>query len=421
MDDIEQKTLTRALQKIGPKVAGRVKMMDLRKLGEYMAEEWGRHHKAVHAIVRYNLERHLRPEDVYTRYGNDSYLVILARASEEEAQAKCALMARQITSRLLGESGAQYSVEIRTAAFTEDGRVVFELTPHLDGMAASGETEDPGPSVPPAEPRMAVPKDPQRDDLADIEFVFRPLLSVGTNVLSTFLCLPVRKTSTGHFESGYATLLDDTDHQLIRELDIRTLHKAASEIRRLREVGAHSLVALPIHFETLRHLEYQERYLEECQRSIGEGSSNVIFELIGLQPGISPFQILEATSRLRLHGRQIIARVPISQRDFGGFRDIGLHAVGIDLYGEWRSEEWIIEQVNQFAESAEAHSLKTYVHGVRRISLNSALICAGIDYVGGYPISGASNVSPDVSAFDIHTIYGSLMATTARAEGQAAP
>ena len=83
----------------------------------------------------------------------------------------------------------------------------------------------------------------------------------------------------------------------------------------------------------------------------------------------------------------------------------GIHGVGVDLFDDSRSEAQIIGMLDRFSMRASEENLVTYGYGTRTLSLNTAAMCSGLDFVGGYPVSPTSDSVTDVSEFDLRAAY----------------
>ena len=90
-----------------------------------------------------------------------------------------------------------------------------------------------------------------------------------------------------------------------------------------------------------------------------------------------------------MYSHSICARVPLDREDFHNYQYSGIAAVGVDAYPLDQDQEQLAFQLSDFVERANAQSLKTYVHGIRSLSLSTFVSCSGFDSVGGHALTNA--------------------------------
>lgn len=379
--------LHHALLLHGPEAASRVHVIDLGRLRPRFGDRWDRSLEKIDAIAAETIQRHLAPEDVFSRYGETSYLLVLARLNPHDAQLKCLLVAREIARRLVGSEGAAEDIDIEGAAIGPKGELEFR------------KAEDRSP--PAAEAGSVAPRPAQ----GDVQFVFRPLLALRGMVVSTYFCLPIRRTRGIAFDSGYEVLPDPYDSHQIADLDLRTVSRVALEAEEMARSGTQALLSLPVHFETLAGHQGRLPYLKYCARHLAGHAGRLIFELVNLPEGIPQSRLIELAGMLRPTARAVIARFPLARKNFAACRAAGLHAVGADIFHAEEDETVLIRKMDEFVEAASREGLKTYIHGIRTVSLGTAAIASGFDYVDGYALSSIAYAPRQAERFDLHTLY----------------
>jgi len=402
--------LHNALSLHGPAAASRVHLIDFAGLRTRFSDRWERSQAKVHAIVTECIQRHLAEVDVYNQFGDTSYLLVFARLSVQEAQLKCLLIVREMARRLVGSDEAAREIDILGTVLRADGQLEFrklpqsEVLPHEqkhrpaakkpDFLLASPVLHHLGRSV----------------DWESIQFVFRPLLALRGMVVSTFICLPVRRTDANNFVSGYDVLPDPADPLQVGDLDLLTAAKVAFEAESMAKAGSlQGLLSLPVHFETLANQHGRSLYLKYCAEYLKPHAGRLIFELVNLPDGVPQSRLVDLTTLLRPTARAVIARFPLTRHAFGPCRAAGLHAVGSDIFRTGMDEATLIREMDLFVEAANRENLKTYIHGVRSISLNTAAIAAGFDYIDGYALSSVSCSPGQAQRYDLHSLYQLLL------------
>ena len=405
--DLEAK-LHDALSSHGSQVNCRVFLVELDTLRDQFGEKWDRMFDKVHIIARESIERHLAGVDVYTQYNETSYVVVYAELNPHEAKLKCLLIAREMARRLIGSETASDQIIVKTAVTRDDGEIVFEEVGTFDSVAQDFKTADTGG---PSRQLLAVPDLTHGwgDYWNELQFIYRPLLALRGMVVSTYMCIPVRPAVGNKFNSGYQVLHDSFDANQIADLDLFTLAVVATDAAEMATSGAVALLSVPVHFETLANSHNRKRFLGYCRKWLEAHAGHLIFELVGLPEGVPQSRLVDLVSMLKPHARAVIARFPLARGVFGSYRVAGLHAVGVDIYYSQEREATMMRQMEKFVAAANKEFLRTFIHGVRTISLNTAAITAGFDYVDGYALSSVANVPKHAERYELSSLYRPLL------------
>ena len=94
---------------------------------------------------------------------------------------------------------------------------------------------------------------------------------------------------------------------------------------------------------------------------------------------------------------------------FKGYHESNVHAVGIDVYKHAGIESDVMEIICAFLTAAKHHSLRTYIIGIGTISLYSAAIAEGFDYIAGYALANSVASAEDIYKFELETPYAQLL------------
>lgn len=378
-----------------------VYMIDLSKIRDRLGDKWAKSLDKIHVKIDNILKNKVTDRDLYIRRDEVTYLLVFDALPKLRGHLKANMLNEDIARALVGVKEAASLTNVMDVTIDNEGKVTVVDTPSKDQLIAEivskADTERTrGPSEESYESPLL---------LEDVEFIYRPMLVTRTQVVSTYLCIPVSKGKNSNYASGYEVLGNNPSSQEIFELDHLIQHVAALELDKMIKSHSRSLIALPVHFETLAGVQRRMKYLSNIEEIMDVHTKRIVFEMVGLPDNIPQTRILELTSALRSHSRAIIARFSTSHGDFPAYRTAGLHAVGIDVFNQSKPEKMLIKDMETFAENAKENNLRTYVHGVRSISLLTAAICAGFDYIDGYALSSVATDALDVQGFSLAAPY----------------
>lgn len=387
-------------------VSSRVYLIDLDAIRQRMGEKWPQVAGKAQAITLQSIERHLTPTDMASPYGDGTFLLVFSRLSQREAELKCLLIAREAGRRLVGSDEAADMVKVRSVVVEDDGSMAF-VDADLDASTAALRREVGAAAIRSlkALPRLLTDGLGHWDEL---QFIYRPLLSLRGMVVSTFICVPIRALDHGAYASGYRVLTDPGDECQIADLDTVVLAKVVADLTATGNRDVRALLSLPVHFQTLAVPRFRDVYLDLCRRHLTTFDTRVIFELVELPEGIVQSRLHNLVATLRPYSRAVIARLPLGQNSLASFRLAGLHAVGADIYYSRDPEPSLMRSMDQFVEKAEKQSLKTYIHGLRTVSLTTAAISSGFDYIDGYSLSCIVDIPKRPLRYDLGQLYSAF-------------
>ncbi|WP_135079577.1 hypothetical protein [Terasakiella sp. SH-1] len=384
---------------------GRVFVLELAPVAEHVGERWDRLREQIYATTEDVIKHRLHDDDVYCRWDEKKYLIAFGMLDQARARIKINLIAQEITQRLLGSPDPKKAITVTMASADENGRFFWQQGADPSQLIVEDDEE--------AAPIRAS-QDVRTHALVkeDVDFIFRPLWFVKNKIISSYFCIPVRPQGPGRFLSSYNVLDDHLDPAALEALDLMTMKRIHREALKLEKMKNPALLTVPVHFESLASTGRRSILLEQCKRNLAPHQGRIVIELTHLPDGIPQSRLQDLIQALKPFSRAVMARFDSMHRDFSGFKHIGLHAVGVDLYDDRRSELNIMNDMEQFAASAAKFGLHTYMHGVRSISLTTAAICAGIDYVDGYAITDVQEGARDVQYYSIRMPYVSKYAAS---------
>lgn len=406
-NDFEEK-LRAALDFHEDETTSHVYLFDLESLRQQFGKKWDLMLNKIHEIVHESIEHHLSNADTCNQYGEASYVVVFTQLDEREARLKCSLITKELAHRLVGSESASNEICLKMAMIADGDQLTFNEISDIDFEVkkTKSQTQTLGNRQLIVEPKLRT-----RDSVnwGEVQFVYRPLLTLRGMIVSTYICLAVKQGDDGVYSSGYDVLLDSSDFFQVKDLDLLSLANVATETVGMAATGAKALLSLPVHFETMADPHSRSIYLDYCHRFLKPHAERLVFELVELPEGVPQFRLIELVGMLRPSARAVIARFPITRKNFGTCRSAGLHAVGTDLYYSHERELVTMKQMNQFVASANKEFLKTYIHGIHTVSLNTAAITAGFDYVDGYALTSVANAPKQACRYDLHAMYSPLL------------
>lgn len=366
-------------------LAGKVNFIGLSKIKEKLGDRWPKLAERADEITRKAIERRLIRADVYTRYKELHYLIIFANLTEDQAKLKCALIAEEITKRLLGDEITPEDLEVKTMVSHVQGKFAFEDIPSIEALAAQFSDEGTKAVGGPTDQAQADESwwddEETSDPLAQVQLVYRPMWDIKRNAVTTFVCAPAQTCPAGRLLVGEGEIPRLDEPSVAIRLDQLVQKRVIGDLRRLDAAGQSLLLCLPVHFETLAVSQRRMAYIERCQRGIpSRATKRIVFELTGVPAGIPHNRLFELATALKRFSRGVLLRTTLGHSLFRPASETGIAALGIEHNSTaGQSEAKIIADMERFCTAAKKVGLTTYVHGLRTISLSTGAIAAGFD------------------------------------------
>lgn len=380
---------------------GRVNFVDLDGIKARLGARWPRVADRVDAIVRRAIERRLDTSDLYIPLAGHRYLITYGRLSPAEAALKTAMIGEEITRILVGEDFVGETLDVRTAVARVDGTLDFEEIPSVQQMverlyeAPETQAEDP------SKPELGAETDAAEDDpLAGVQLVYRPMWDVRRKVVSTFVYVPAVPRGSGQFAIGRAAIPSIEEPEVLRRLDVMTITAALADLARVAEHGRKLLLDVPVHFESIATTSRRAEYMKYCRVVPPDLQQFLIFELLGVPAGVPQSRLIELTMTLKRYSRSVLLRLPLVDPLFRSAGETGVNVVGASLVGLRLRERQIMRAFDRFCEGAQKAGLQTYVHGLRTLSLTTAAVSAGFDYIDGDIVTSVVDEPGEIYRFD---------------------
>jgi hypothetical protein len=384
-----------------------VHFLSLSKLRERPGPKWEKTAAWIDGMARQEIERRLVRADVFKCMDGLNYLVLFARLSLRQAQLKCALIAEDIARRLRGAAMDASALEVKTAMLQPDGSVVLVDVPAVADLAdailetrAEAGSAETATEVAPADAELDV-----SSSFVGIRFVYRPMWDVQRNALATYICVPAVDDGEGTTIAGEAAVRDIGHPDMAFELDKRVLTRVIDDLKILEAVGRKLLLIAPVHFETIANRRRRDVYLRLCKAISPACVKLVIFELIGVPEQIPPGRLFELTCHFRNVSRAVILRTPVTRSQIYFPYETGIFAVGADLSGSDRGEAELMRDMERLAGATAKAGLRSYIHGLGSVSLTTAAVGAGFDYIDGDMITNVVDAPRSAYRFEARNIY----------------
>jgi hypothetical protein len=434
-------------------INGTVHFVSLIKLREFYGDDWPQVEEHVHSVTCAAIAARLHRGDIYARYHDDGYLLLICNLWREAASTKCRLIARDISKQLFdgGDEGLIQTMEVNDAvqkAFAQNDQDLTsalsstskadESTPRnrldffdpdalarrasridVDGpregtslLSGEWERESDQESAPGPEwetddtyinPRVLA--DMYRND---VDFSYRPIWQIRNRIISSYVCVPISATPDGDLLLKESEAPSSPKNAAI---DFLLLERVSADLEVLLASGRKFVLMAPIHYSTLNVMKNRRLFLEVCGKIPDEQREFIVFEAVGLPPSLPSATITHVFSALQPFGRAILVRRRMEDRNLARLKSLGAYAVGVDLSSYDLPERKLVVQMDEFNARAQKAGLPTYVTGLKSISSTTAAIGAGFSLIGGEPILSLLSEPEGVIPFKITDLYQPIKAS----------
>lgn len=348
------------------------------------------------AVVR----RRLGPEDHLATGADGILLIAFAEDAGARANLSCAAIAGDLADLCdAGSLPAIHQVDIGENGLRLRARPLSSMIDEalcswpIHGVEYPGHAPNSGVAAPSV-------------DFADLDHVFRPIIEVRTKLVSIFQCIPVRPVRGGYVSGE--RVLDSSDDSGLAALDRASVRAVGAAANALGSGTVRSAFGVTVHFTTLDSSRHRDRFLDACGDHLRRNDMGLVFEIANVPSDATPARVGKLVESLPSGTRRLFVRCSGSSEAIAGFRAPGIHAVGLDVYDATSDEPRTMEQMDEFAAEAKRQQLRSYVVGVRSISLYTASVTCGFDFVGGHAVTPAVRDVGDIQGFRLNLPYLSL-------------
>lgn len=375
--------------------AGRLQMVDLAGLREHLGGQWEKGGEMIHQMAAGVIKRHLGRADVMSRHKDDSYIVLFAELSEEEAQIKAKFIADEIEERLLGASSGEHAIKVKSVVAHVDGSVAFK---ELDGDAlierlmAEAEEQFAKHSAQLEGEQHAASS---LDDRYEVRF--SPIWYVPKQVVSAHLCrIETRDGADAMAKIPDAKTREGIDHFALQ-------HGVERLVDQLSK-GQVEVVMVPVHYETLMDDHGLRRYIEAMSK-VPEQCRHLICHQIQRVPNeLAPARFNSVMSTLKQYSRAIICLVALDVHSPRLIEPTAVHSIAVDLRSFTGQEAKLMVRLQSLAAEVERRRFKSGVFGLRTRSQVMGALAAGFTYIHGTPIRAEHG---GLAAFGLADLYAS--------------
>jgi hypothetical protein len=418
--DIFAERLNRILWQRRSILSGNIHLVGLQKIRVRLGAEWPRISDRAQDVAQKTIQRFCKPDDIFTRYDELSFLIIFSDLSVEQAQLRCHEIGEEIGRRLLGDNFATEATEVSTGVFETDGSLIFnavskdELLRRLlppDATAAPaaamadasaterGETSSEG------LPDFSFAQVDRTKALASMDVMYRPMWNLRHKAIANYFV-------TAGAVNVFGDQLWDTnlrrefgDILSPAEFDIYVARRALRDMAANVAQGQKMLLCWPVHFETIAGRIGRQAYIGLCRDIPDAVRQLLIFELDGLPEGTPQSRLLDVLSVLRPFCRGQIVRVPWAFRQFSQMTGTGLNGIGFDLAAAPRGDAERIRILEDFAAAASKIGFRCYAHGLNSRAQALAAMAAGYEWINGEAVEHMVALPGPMMRFNLDDLY----------------
>lgn len=377
--------------------AAKVAVLNLDAIKAMMGAKWDRVEPLVVAFFESAIKSSLQRGDAYFKFGELDYIILYRHCSPEEAQAKCAVLCRNVCERLFGTEGVEAT--IRNLVGQVDDRLIEAQPAMLQAInksleqyghevfISSGSTQGNFSRTairPPVDLKFGHHDSCDIVWESDLSFTYRVIWDCVSRAIHCHLCqpLPPKGIDTELLNNnGFCTAAsgNETDCAL---LDRTVLAHCATRIDRLR--GPEARLAVPIHFSTLsraRPWVYFQEVYRQIPPSILKELAFVVFG-IGGAPNV---RLVQEMPRLAA-ARQVFCVADPGPNASVQFAYAKVHAVGMELTHSQHGQKSLPDSIKSIARAARSNGYESFLLGVSTASQARIAVTAGVRYIEGAPI-----------------------------------
>ncbi|MBM3573055.1 MAG: hypothetical protein FJX52_11995 [Alphaproteobacteria bacterium] len=364
---------TRARQAAGAAVAGNVQLIGLDDIKRHFGETWPSIRDAAHKAAEDIIRSHLTALDMFAPIKDESYILLFGELDRAGAEAKAKQIAAEITRRLCGEVEGGALVTVR--------KLVLEVERPKDGFKSIAEVHA---SFERAETKAAAQARQESARIGTgIQFGYWPTLNLSKRLIAIYDCNIMRRADVGYMLVGDDAYPPDATGEVAAALDVVALDAAHQGLKQIEQQGKRAVLLLPVHYETLAFRSFRDRYMQGVRAFPESAQRNLAFHVLGLPDGLPQTRLVEVVSRFRPWVLGFICRLPLERPEIERFVGSGLIAISTDAGGTATPPKAVFDQMRAFAATAREAKLRCMFVNARTVSLASAAVRAGFDFVNG--------------------------------------
>lgn len=292
-----------------------VHLLGLDEVRKALGDRWPELEHRVHRVVERVLGSFLSPHERYCRNGDGGYIVVFARATNEEAAARAAAIAEAIEAAVLGADDLTARARSLVPPLGERertalARVSAEVQEAAIDDPGLGRAAEPGSWLAGDWPMRPVEKDPvvelERQARERLRLDFEPVYDHAGLPTSMFLARP---DGDGGSVLGQLLGLARSLPNALPVHDVCLLDATLAALE--QEPGLEQmLVFAEVHYETLASRRFAEPYLARLRQIGPELQRSLALLIVGVAPGTYPPKLGRAVALVREFGRMRAVTLP---------------------------------------------------------------------------------------------------------------
>lgn len=383
---------------------GKLQFLGLGKVKKRLGKTWEGLKPIVFNTVEEAISKYLLPKDIFIRYKDDTYVIIFAEASPEEAQIKATLIAEEVRRQLFEHEEEELRnidvVESVSIVKTKNLKKSKNLLEAMDIiMTGNDNVKLPDKPKKPVQIQPTIEIDPyvkkqkpepvtspqKTQRKKPLHYSYVPLWEVKKKLLTTYLCLAQDNQLMDDPFDGHEMLFIGQPTSVKTRLDIQILNTVMRELEDMLGGNHKVSIACPVHYETLINPESHEKYILKCQKIPKDHKKFLIFLVWGLPETIHDSNVRKFFGALKNHGQAMYAQLPLNPKiDFHALSSWHFDVIGVRLKKATGGERQMISRLNEFSQNAKKVLIKkVFALDVVSLSVTTSAVCADFDFLGG--------------------------------------
>jgi GGDEF domain-containing protein len=389
---IEQTHFAARLQEIvstapGHGAAGKLQLLNLDELKKGAGDKWEAMAERARHVAQQVISHRLAPSDILAPYDDDSFVVLFAELTEEQARMKAAAIARELRERLLGELGPESKnwVKAFVTGIEDISPVSGEEATDL-GLAQLRALDDKFNQADDVAPEQLAPNDVElQRRVGEVGVSYRPTFLVSRGIIGLAEARTQRLDSLNRLLTG-ANAYPKNDAAVIFEIDRTVMTRAFQHLRDIVKDGrTPGILYITLHLQTL--IAHSSGQIIDLLRFLPVELRRFVIVGLNGQPQNAPrARIFELAQEVQPFCRSITLQVPADFHEFERAARMKISAVGLDLEEPDLGEvtpTLFSSQILPMASAARAAGIQSFLYGIRRKEVAKAARDAGFTYLNG--------------------------------------
>lgn len=503
---------------------GKIQILNIKPVAKHFGAKWPSVAERAHRMIGNILKAHLGPKDIWRRHEEFIYIVVFADFAAEEARGRVALIGEDIREKLIGEEPGLAQLELQSASYTMDGKLIlsnFSGADAIDDLVDTGDSIDLSgkddsrnggmdaaaaedaqnhshtaplsafdalnerleevkrahamiadrlqnhyahhssdarnaspeyrmlsgledellrlhdrlarrvplmPSVVGTDPNADGGHDAPRDvapppttlllmaaenglmqgdtdtrtyfdalNKTKLIFTYRPAWHVGSSIIGTHFAAAYFQEGD-EFRAADVVIQRRMNEDICALLDRCLLRRALADLIALEDVTK-SLVSVPVHYSTLRHVSHRETH-QYLMHSIPRWFRDyLIWEVLAAPRDMMRSQIDEITNALLPFGQTVLWRSTLFGGNLKPLSGTRVRGVGIHLHEKRIHEDRLSALMEKWVSQAKRYGLNTYIRGADSVNLVNKAASVGFDRIAGDAIRPKVDIFGGASPF----------------------